>query len=200
MKENRIMQRSAFLTNSHRVLSCYWYLFLELLAVKTRFFNRILSGWRRPYYVNAVRISDVKSTDKVLFIGSGIFPSQCITIAEESGANVTGIDNSKKAIDLSIKYLDKVGLSDKIRIEYADGVNYPVQDFDVVFIAVNVWPINGISNHLAKNLKKGAKVLCKSYENDIPMILSREKLDGVFEVKEKLENPVTQSYLLIKKQ
>ena len=97
MKKNKNNRLSTFLTNCHRILSCYFYLSLELLAVKTYFFNRILTQMRRIYYVNAVKIADVKSKDKVLFIGSGILPSQCIIIAEETGANVVGIDNSKKA-------------------------------------------------------------------------------------------------------
>lgn len=200
MKKDKNNRLSTFLTNCHRILSCYFYLSLELLAVKTYFFNRILTQMRRIYYVNAVKIADVKPKDKVLFIGSGILPSQCIIIAEETGANVVGVDNSKKVVDLSNKYINKIGLSDKIYIKHGDGAKFPTKDFDAVFIAINVWPINIVLKNLAKSLKKGTKVLCKSYDDDIPQVLINEKLNDVFEVKEKLVNPLTQSYLLIKKQ
>ena len=200
MKENKNNRLLTFLKNCQRILSCYWYLLLELLAVKTYFFNRFLTQMRRIYYVNAVKIVGIKSTDKVLFIGSGILPSQCIIIAEETGSSVVGIDNSQKAVDLSSKYINKIGLSDKIYIKHGDGAKFSVKDFDAVFIAINVWPINTVLKNLAKSLKKGAKVLCKSYKNDIPQVLINEKLNDVFEVKDKLVNPLTQSYLLIKKQ
>ena len=199
MKDNKNNKFLTFLTNCRRVLSCYLYQFFELLAVKNYFFNRVLTQIRRIYYVKAVKIVDVKSTDKVLFIGSGILPSQCIIIAEETGANVLGIDNSKKAVDLSIKYIDKIGLSDKVYIKHGDGAKIPAKDFDAVFIAINVWPINNILNNLAKNLKKNAKILYKSYNDDISEILENENLNNVFEVKDKIVNPLSQSNLLIKK-
>ena len=196
----KVKNRSNFLTNSRRILSCYWYLILELLAVKTNFFNRFVTNLRKPYYEEAVKITGVNPSDKVLFIGSGIFPSQCIIISQKTGAEVVGIDNLKKAITLSKKYIEKIKLSDKIKVEFADGTSFPVNKFNVVFIAINVWPINSILKHLANNLEKGAKVLCKSYENDIPAVLSNEKLDDIFEVKKSRFNPVSQTYLLIKKQ
>ena len=199
MKDNKNNKLLTFLTNSRRILSCYLYQSLELLAVKNYFFNRVLTQIRRIYYVKAVKIVDVKSTDKVLFIGSGILPSQCIIIAEETGANVLGIDNSKKAVDLSIKYIDKIGLSDKVYIKHGDGAKIPAKDFDAVFIAINVWPINNILNNLAKNLKKDARILYKSYNDDISQILENENLNNVFEVKDKIVNPLSQSNLLIKK-
>lgn len=200
MKDNKNNKLLTFLTNCRRVLSCYLYQSLELLAVKNYFFNRVLTQMRRIYYVKAVKIADVKSTDKVLFIGSGILPSQCIIIAEETGANVLGIDNSKKAVDLSIKYINKIGLSNKIYIKHGDGAKIPAKDFDAVFIAINVWPINNILNNLAKNLKKDARILYKSYNDDISQILENENLNNVFEVKDKIVNPLSQSNLLIKKQ
>jgi D-arabinose 1-dehydrogenase-like Zn-dependent alcohol dehydrogenase len=200
MKDKKNNKLLTFLTNCRRILSCYSYQSLELLAVKNYFFNRVLTQMRRIYYVKAVKIADVKSTDKVLFIGSGILPSQCIIIAEETGANVLGIDNSKKAVDLSIKYINKIGLSNKIYIKHGEGEKIPAKDFQVVFIAINVWPINNILKNLAKNLKKNAKILYKSYNDDISQILVNEKLNNVFEVKDKIVNPLTQSHLLIKKQ
>ena len=200
MKDNKNNKFLTFLSNCRRILSCYLYQSLELLAVKNYFFNHVLTQMRRIYYVKAVKIADVKSTDKVLFIGSGILPSQCIIIAEETGANVLGIDNSKKAVDLSIKYINKIGLSNKIYIKHGDGAKIPVNDFDAVFIAINVWPINNILNNLAKNLKKDARILYKSYNDDISQILENENLNNVFEVKDKIVNPLSQSNLLIKKQ
>ena len=200
MKDNKNNKLLTFLTNFRRILSCFFFQSFELLAVKTNFFNRVLTQMRRIYYVKAVKIADVKSTDKVLFIGSGILPSQCIIIVEETGANVFGIDNSKKAVEYSIKYINKIGLSNKICIKHEDGAKIPAKNFDSVFIAINVWPINNILKNLANNLKKDAKILYKSYNDDISQILVNEKLNNVFEVKDKIVNPLSQSYLLIKKQ
>lgn len=181
-------------------MSCYYYCFLELLAVKTKIFNRLLLSWRKPVFLNEVKMAKVSSKDNVLLIGAGIFPTETIIIAEETGAHVVGVDNSPNAVKLAKKYVEKQGLSDLISIEYADGGDFSVEKFNVVFIAINVFPINGVLKHLAKTLKKGSKVMCKSIKHDIPDVLEIEGLKNIFEIKSIVENPRSQSYLIIKKQ
>jgi len=188
-----------FSTNAKRVLSCYFYNILELLAVKTSFFNNLLLGWRQPVFINEIKMSKITSKDKVLLIGCGIFPSETIVIAQETNAQVVGIDNAPNVVKIAKKYIKKIGLSHLIRIKYADGVDFDVKEFDVIFIAINVFPINNVLKHLSKKLKKGTRIMCKSIKHDIPLVLKTEKMEDIFKIIGKLENPKTQSYLLIKK-
>lgn len=86
-------------------------------------------------------MANIKSTDKVLHIGCGTIPSESIIIAEQTKATVVGIDNNKNAVKFAKKIVAKKGLSDLIKIEYCEGEEYPIQDFDVIVVAINVWPI-----------------------------------------------------------
>ncbi len=194
------MKNSDFITNSRRILSCYFYNTLELLAVKTNLFYNVLMNWREPVFLNEIKMAKVSSKDKVLLIGCGIFPSETIVIAEKTGADVVGIDNSPVAVKHAKRFVDKKGLSNKITIKYADGDNFSVSNFNVIFIAINVFPINNVLLNLSNNLKENCRVLCKSIKNDIPLVLKNERLDSIFQVVDKINNPKTQSYLLIKKQ
>jgi len=154
--------------------------------------------WRKPVFLNEIEMAKVTSKDNVLLMGCGIFPSETILIAEQTKAKITGIDNSINAVKIARKYVQKKGLSDLVKIEYADGINYPVKDFDVVFIAINVWPINSVLNHLSKNMKKKARIMCKSIKNDIPDVLKTLELTDTLYITDKLKNPRTQSFLLTK--
>jgi len=156
-------------------------------------------NWRKPVFLNEIKMANITKNDKVLIIGCGIFPSEGMLIAEETKANVFCIDNSKKAVNLAIKIVEKKGLSDLIKIDYADGINYPPGDFDVVFIAINVWPIDLVLRNLLKNMKTNARVLCKSRKNDILDVFENELFLESFHIESKLDNPVTQSFLLVKK-
>jgi len=191
---------SNFVTNSKRILSCYWYNTLELLAIKTKYFNKLLLNWRKPVFIKEIKMTNITKNDKILLIGCGIFPTETIIIAQETNAKITGIDNSPKAVKLARKYVKKIGLSELVKIEHADGINYELKDFNVVFVAINVYPINAVLNHLSKNLKKGSKVMCKSNKDDILFILKQEKIEKKFSVAKRLQNPRSQSFLLIKKQ
>ncbi|UCD14204.1 MAG: class I SAM-dependent methyltransferase [Thermoplasmatales archaeon] len=143
-------------------------------------------------------MAEVSSENKVLFIGSGIIPYEAILIAEETKAKVVGIDNSMKTLKFAQSYINKKGLTDMIKIEYGDGLNYPIQDFDVIFIAINVWPIDSILKHIYYHMKDDAKVMCKSFKNDIADVLKLEGLHGKFSVKWVLKNPQSKSFLLKK--
>jgi len=190
---------SNFITNSRRILSCYQFNFLELLAVKTKFFNKMLLSWRRPVFLNEIKMANVKSSDKVLLIGSGIFPSEAIIIAQETGAKVIGIDNSPVAVKHAKRYVNKNKLNDVVEIKLVDGSDIKVKNFNVIFIAINVFPIDGVLLNISKDLKTGLRVLCKSMKNDIPDTLNRTGLSEFFEIKEQIKNPQTQSFLLVKK-
>ena len=155
--------------------------------------------WRKPVFLNEIKMANVSSKDKVLLIGCGILPSESILIAEVTNAKVVTIDNNVKACKHAQAYVQKKGLSDKIKVEHADGADYPVQDFDVIFIAINVWPIDAILKHLSSNMKNNARILCKGIKNDITDLLEKEDFYYMFSVKSILENPKTQSFLLIKK-
>ena len=155
--------------------------------------------WRKPVFLNEIKMAKITSKDKVLLIGCGILPSETILIAEQTKAKIIGIDNSIKACKFAQSYVQKKGLSDLIKIEYGDGMNYPVQDFDVIFIAINVWPIDSVLENLSYNAKTNTRIMCKSIKNDIVKSLEKEELRDIFSIKSQLENPKTQSFLLIKK-
>lgn len=183
------------LINSRRIISSYYYNFLELLAVKIKFFQNLLMKWRTTVFLNEIKMANITKNDKVLLIGCGIFPSESMLIAERTGAKVVGIDNSVNIVKIASKYVKKKGLSNLVKIEYGDGTKYPVNGFDVIFVAINVWPIDSVLKHISKNMKPDVKIMCKSSKNDITRVIETEKFDII----SKLENPQTQSFLLAKK-
>ena len=156
-------------------------------------------SWRKPVFLNEIKIANITENDKVLLIGCGIFPSESMLIANQTKAKVVCIDNSIIAVNFAKKIVKKKGLSDLVKIEYADGINYPSGGFDVIFVAINVWPIDLVLKNLSKNIKTNTRVLCKSLKNDILEVIENEGLLENFRMESKLENPKTQSFLLIKK-
>ena len=189
---------SVFITNSRRILSCYKYNFLELLGVKSNFFHNYLVNMRKPVFLKEIQMVNINSKNRILLIGTGIFPSETVLIAEKTNARIVGIDNCKNAVKLAKKYVEKKQLKDKVCIKYADGVDFPIKDFDIIFIAINVYPIDSVLMHLSKNAEKGTKIMCKSIKNDIEDIIKKLKLADTFIILKKIENPKSQSFLLKK--
>ena len=190
---------SSELINRKRRFSCYKFTFLEFLASKIDLFDKLLINWRKTIYLKEIKLAKIFSNQKVLLIGSGIIPHEAVFIAEETKAKVVGIDNNGITLKFARSYIDKKGLSNSIKIEYGDGLNYPIGDFDVIFIAINVSPIDLVLEHIYNHMKDDSKILCKSFRDDLKDVLNLENLNDKFLIKSVLKNPKSKSFLLVKK-
>jgi precorrin-6B methylase 2 len=124
--------------------------------------------------------------------------SATIFIALDKKAHVVGIDNIYTAIRLVRSFIEKKNLSDLVSFEQGDGINYPVQDFDIIYITINAWPIDKVLLHLVKTIKPIARILCKRSHQDIAALLKKEEFKLQFSVSSTLEYLKTQSFVLIK--
>ena len=170
-----------------------------MLAYRIKLLNKLLADYRGKVILEEIKIAKVSPDSKVLFIGCGLIPSTPIIITKETNAHVTAIEHNSKIVHIADSHINKNGLSNKIKIEIGNGTNYPVEQFDVIFIAINVWPIDMVLKHLSKNMKPKARVMCKGLKNDVTKLLESESLLEAFSVEMVLDNPDTQSFLLVKK-
>ncbi len=182
-------------TNWKRKISCYKYSFLEFLAVKINFFNKLLIKWRTPVFLKEIEMANVTSKDKVLHLGCGFFPTASLIVAEKTKAKVIGIDNNKIALNFAKKVVEKKNLSDFIKIEFGDGTNYDMKQFNVIFIAINVWPIDDVLQHLSAHCNKDARIVCRGLK-DMLDIFEKKPLSDLYYVEKKATNPKTHSFLL----
>jgi protein-L-isoaspartate O-methyltransferase len=187
-----------FPTNWRRFLSSVFFTLLEIFAAKMNLFNSLLTKWREPVFSRKIQMLNISPSEKVLHLGCGAFPSASIFIAKKKRTHVVGIDNNYFAIKLARSYIKKKHLSDVVTVEYGDGTNYPVQDFDIIYIAINVWPIDKVLFHLAQTMKPTARILCKGSHQDINAFLQKKEFQSQFSVSSTLEDPKSQSFLLIK--
>jgi protein-L-isoaspartate O-methyltransferase len=195
-KKNKILFE--FPTNWKRFLSCSFFTLLEILATKMNLFDSLLTKWRNSVISREIQMLNIIPSEKVLHLGCGAFPSATIFIAKKKRTYVVGIDNNYIAMKLAQSYIKKKNLSDLVTIEYGDGTNYPVQDFDIIYIAINVWPIDKVLVHLAQTMKPTARILCKGSYQDINALLKIKEFKSQFLVSSTLELPKIQSFLLVK--
>jgi len=117
--------------------------------------------WRKPTYLKEIKMTKVSSKDKVLHIGCGILPTASVFIAEETNAKVVGIDNNNKTLKFAQQFVDKSGLSDLIKIEYGDGVDYPVESFNAIIVSGCSLPKIKILEHIFEGAKPQSKIIIR---------------------------------------
>jgi precorrin-6B methylase 2 len=182
-----------------RIVSCYVFTLLEIFASQFTVFDQMITRWRTPVFSQEIALLRIAPSEKVLHIGCGAFPTASLFIARDHHTEVVGIDNNSIAVSLAQSYVKRRHLSSKIKILFGDGTRYPLADFDVIFIAINVWPIDAVMAHCAEAMKPTARILCKGTNDDINRLFEQDKFRSGFTIAQTLNHQKTQSFVLVKK-
>lgn len=150
-----------------------------------------------------ISMANISSTDRILVIGSGSVPSTPVILARETKAKIEAIDYDLGAVKRATIYIKNQGLQDNITIAYGDGLNYPIKNFNVIFVLYGVKNQQNILNYISKNITKDTRVIYRSAKNI--QSIEREddiSLSNLFLVKDKVKTKCfgsLESFLLTKK-
>ena len=150
------------------------FVLFEKIAYK---FEIIVSFYLKIYeemVEKEIKMSDVSSEDSVLVIGGGSIPITPMLISTKTGANVTSIDIDQKAIKLSSKFIENLSIKNKIKFEHADGSNYPVERFNVIFLSYGVKGEKEVLSHLSSNMIPKARLV---FRTTLDFINNKNKID-----------------------
>jgi nicotianamine synthase len=91
----------------------------------------------------------------IVFLGSGPLPLTSILLAKEHGCKVTLVDIDERAVSLSDRLIQKLGLSSMMRAVQADATTYQeVSEADVVYVAALVGTDPEVEIDVYKNMAK----------------------------------------------
>lgn len=184
----------------HRTLANTLWSLLESLSFKLPIFARLYNKYYGYAVKKEIQLADITSSDKILHIGGGILPATSVVITQETNASVTCIDNIRKSLHLASQYIEEMGLSDSIKLDYGDGTTYPVENFTAIFISLGVHPREAVFNHVFRSVKSGTRVIFRETERNFQMF-NREYLSDDFRI-QYIRQPtfgVTYSIILTKK-
>lgn len=170
---------------------------LYTVRLEIRYANEILeskSPWdvleKFPFYENYLRLVlteyrsfGLKPGNRIIFLGSGPLPLTLIVFFKHYGIRCIGIEQDSARADLSIRTLDKLGLSKNITI--VNGNHFSLNAFDfsnpytrvrAIMIAAQAEPKMEILNHLLKVVPVGLKISYRVYEKGLMKLLNRSIL------------------------
>ena len=140
----------------------------------------------------------------MLVIGCGSLPTTTVLISMETGANIVSIDIDKKSIREATQYIKNLHLGDKIKLEQANGLNYSVKKFDVIFVLYGTTKQEEMLEYLASNMGKNSRIIFRTV-TDLQDKMHKEHIDlsKYFLVRDSTLSgsfASIESYLLLKKQ
>jgi hypothetical protein len=179
------------------------YIIFEKVAHKFDIMSTNYLKMYRELVEKEVKMADISSDDLVLVIGCGSLPATSVLIAMGTGAHVVYIDNDRRAVEEAYKFVKNLHLEDRIKVEHADGLFYPLNKFDVIFLLYGVKRQEGIFKSLAGNMKNNARIIFRTVIGiQDETMESSVDLSKWFLIKDKAKSETLRpagSYLLFKK-
>ncbi|MDO5707267.1 MAG: nicotianamine synthase family protein [Andreesenia angusta] len=122
---------------------------------------KIIERYYQNIVKNEIRVSGIKSSDRVLCIGGGSVPCTAILINKLTNAKVKVIDVDLKALRKAENLIKKLNLEKEIDIEYGNGNSIDCKKFDIIHIALQVHPREKIIRNVLNTCKYGNKVIVR---------------------------------------
>ena len=112
--------------------------------------------------------ADLKTGDRVAFIGSGPLPLSLICLCTQSSVESIGIEQVVEYAALSKKVIEALELTAHIQIIQGNHFSLPLKEkCNLVMVGADAIPKDEIFDHLSKVLSKGAKVSYRIYEKGL---------------------------------
>jgi histidine 2-aminobutanoyltransferase len=153
---------------------------------------------------NELRLLKKYQLQKILVVGSGSIPATPILIAKKSNAHVVCIDIDTHAIKKSETLIKRMQLNNKITVKSGDGIHFPFEEFDAIFILYGMKSQKEIIDSLSQFLPEHIPVILRVVpQNDNALIDNTSfDLSSLFTVKNKVRSRswgLLDSYLLERK-
>jgi len=123
-----------------------------------------------------IKMADISSDDFILVIGGGSLPVTSTILGMKTKAEIVSIDYDISSIDNASRFIENLNLESKIHLDHANGINYPVEKFDVIFVVYGVKKSKEILEYLADNMKKSARIVFRT-QGDLQDKILEDSID-----------------------
>jgi len=146
---------------------------IESLASRTGVLYRLVE----KYYVDMVKkeagLAGIGKDDRILCIGGGCCPFSAILFHRMTSAKVTVVDNNKDCIPKARKVIERLGLSEHIRVVLQDGCASDIKDYSVIHLALQVDPMQQVISDVERRMSPGAKLLVRQPKKQLRGMYSK---------------------------
>ncbi|PNX47402.1 MAG: hypothetical protein BV457_05735 [Thermoplasmata archaeon M9B1D] len=191
-----------FRTAPFKVLVDYMYVVLEKFACTFGFISKYYLKLYDELVEKEIEMANITAKDNVLVIGCGSLPATSVLSAMKSKAKTVAIDCDIKAVENACKFIKNIGSKTDLEIKHADGLYFPVKDYDVIYVSYGVKQQKEMLEYLSKNINGKTRIIFRTTEDSFKNLVGKNFLKKYFDIKKSLSSDImytSDSYLLSKK-
>jgi len=152
----------------------YAYVVFEKFACSFRFISKYYLQLYDELVEKEIEMANITSKDNVLVIGCGSLPATSVLSAMKSRAKTVAIDCDANAVENACTFVKSIGLEGDIEIKHADGLSYPVKDYDVIYALYGVKQQKEMLEYLAKNVNGNARIVFRTTEDSFKNLVGKD--------------------------
>jgi protein-L-isoaspartate O-methyltransferase len=180
----------------------YAYIVFEKFACTFEFISKYYLQLYDELVEKEIEMAKITSNDNVLVIGCGSLPATSVLSAIKSKAKTVAIDCDSKAVENACTFIKNFDFENIMEIKYADGLSYPVNNYDVIYVLYGVKQQKEMLEYLARNVNGNTRIVFRTTEDSFKNLVGKDFLTKYFDIKKSLSSDsmyTADSYLLGKK-
>lgn len=138
-----------------------WTKFMEKIIGGQEPVLRLYESYYRELVARELDLAAIDAGDKILCIGGGAVPCTAMELARRTRADIRVVDIDQLAVRRAGQLVARAGLEDRIKVCLADGGSMNVDQYDVIHIALQVCPKEGVVRNILGGCKAGCRVIIR---------------------------------------
>jgi precorrin-6B methylase 2 len=148
-------------TNAFKGLMDFIFIVVEKVGSKFEVVSALYLELYRDIVTKEIALARLTKNEKALVIGSGSLPATPALLAVSTGAAVLSIDKDHAAVTAATQYVRGHHLEKKLTIVHADGLEYPMASFDVIFVLYGVKQPEAMLEYIASQITEETRVVLR---------------------------------------
>jgi 2-polyprenyl-3-methyl-5-hydroxy-6-metoxy-1,4-benzoquinol methylase len=190
-------------TNHLKSIMDFVFILVEKIGCKFEVISEIYLKLYEDIVTKEITLAQISQKDRILVIGSGSLPVTPTLIVRNTHAQTVSIDIDPHAVKQAIHYVNSQNLEPLLKIEYADGFTYPIEQFNVIIVLYGVKHPAQMLRNLADRIDQNTKVIYRTITDTKGKILDKTlDLSQYFIIKEQVHTETLgsfDSFLIMKK-
>jgi precorrin-6B methylase 2 len=150
----------------------------------TKLYNKTIGKEYRKEYENC----GISSHSNILHIGCGSYPLTEIVLANCTKGQIVGIDKNNKSVQRGQQVIKKNKLDRRIVLKHGDGLDFPVEEFDMVIVSSCSQPKEKILQHLFQNVRPQGTIIVREVDIATKDILNYVNAHPDIELKQQIRH------------
>jgi len=170
-----------------RISNCFWEIadtWSYQNDIVTRLYNKTIGKEYRKEYENC----SISSHTNILHIGCGSYPLTEIILASCTTGQIVGIDKNNKSVLRGQQVIKKNKLDNRINLKHGDGLDFPVEEFDVIIVSSCSQPKVKILQHLFQKVKSQSTIIVREVDIATKDILRSIDAHSEIELKKQIRH------------